>query len=232
MGYEKLFGADWFNRLQNFINSGQLGNIAKKVQHKRNMHFIKPDKGSPLLFRAFRETPYNKVKVVIFGKEPYHAEENNHNVFDGIAYSNAGSVKAQPSLKNILDEVERDCYEGLKLDRSTKLSLYDWARQGVLLTNISHTIEQGIPGSHLAIWKPFTIEIVKLLNEKDDIVWMLWGIDVIKFKQYITNPSHHIICTSHPADKTVDEYPLFEGSGCFSECNRELEKRNKTKIWW
>lgn len=234
--FKSLLGESWYNQLEEFIQSDSLSSIAKRVNFKRRKATVIPESGSPLMFTAFRETPYNKVKVVILGQDPYHSMENGHYVFDGLAFSNAGSMKPQPSLRNILTEVERDMYDEVKIDRVVKLSLYDWARQGVLLVNTAHTVEKGNPGSHLALWKPFTLEVIKKLNEKNDIVWLLWGGKAIAYKEYISNPSHTTICTSHPsplgATKGVQGYPAFVKSGCFSKVNEELEVRNIKKIHW
>ena len=234
--YRNLLGDQWYEQLNGFIHQGYLTEIAKKVNLERKKKNVIPEKGSKLMFKAFRETPYNSVKVIILGQDPYHTIENGRCVFDGLAFSNSASLKPQPSLKNILEEVERDVYDGFKLDRIAKLSLYSWAHQGVLLVNTSHSVAKGSPGSHLALWKPFTLKVIEALNRKNDIVWLLWGGKSLAFKKYITNPSHAVIGTSHPSplavNKPVQGYPPFKESGCFSKVNEELEMRNKSKIMW
>jgi uracil-DNA glycosylase len=234
--FKELLGNQWYEELNGFIHHGHLANIARKVNVERMTKPVVPEKGSGLMFKAFRETPYNKVKVIILGQDPYHTIINKRPVFDGLAFSNSTSLRPQPSLENILDEVERDIYDGMKLDRVAKLSLYSWAHQGVLLVNTSHSVVKGQPGSHLEFWKPFTLKVIEALNEKNDLVWLLWGAKSIVFKQYVTNPSHAVICTSHPsplsANKKVQEYPAFNGSRCFSQVNEALEARNQSKIVW
>lgn len=234
--FRELLGDQWYEQLKDFIHSGKLAEIARKVNAERKTKPVIPEKGSRLMFKAFRETPYNQVKTIILGQDLYHTKINKKPVFDGLAFSNSASLHPQPSLKNILDEVERDIYEGFNLDRSAKISLYGWAHQGVLLVNTSHSVVEGKPGSHLALWEPFALSVVEALNKKNDIVWLLWGAKAIAYKKYITNPSHAVICTSHPSPlsvhKSVQGYPPFKGSGCFSKANEELEVRNKGKIIW
>lgn len=232
---EQLFGREWWEHLKHY--KSELEEIAIKVNNLRKKgHNIIPPKGSSLLFRAFKETPLSKVKCLVLGQDPYYSFENEHPIFDGLAFSNSASLHASPSLRNILEEVEADLGEGLDLKRTAKLSLYSWAEQGVLLINTAHTVEAYKPESHLHLWKEFTKEVFKIVNKKNDIVHLLWGAKAIKYKSLITNPSHAIICTSHPSPlsytKSVQEYSPFKGSKCFSKTNYELEIRGKSKIIW
>lgn len=233
---EKLLGKEWFNVLKPIVYSGLLSDIAKKVNYDRLKYDVIPPKNSLLMFRAFRETPYSKVKVVVLGQDPFHSYENDIPVFDGLAFSNANSHHISPSLANILKEIENSHSEGLDLDRTSRSDLTGWANQGVLLINTAHSVIKGRPGSHLKYWKPFTDFVIKELNKKDNLVWLLWGTKAIKYSELITNRSHAKICTSHPSPlsntKIVGKYPAFNGSNCFLAVNEELEARNKSKIVW
>jgi uracil-DNA glycosylase len=233
---KRLFGEEWYQLLKPIIDNGLVSDIAKKINGYRTNHVVIPPKGAPTMFRAFRETPYSKVKVIILGQDPYHSYEGDIPVFDGLAFSNGNTYHASPSLRNIIKELEDSMSDGLDLKLSTKQDLTSWAMQGVLLINTAHSVLKGQPGSHLHLWKEFTEYVLKKLNEKNDLIWLLWGQKSINYKQYITNRSHTVICTSHPspfsANNTVGEYPAFIGSNCFNEANEELDARNISKIVW
>lgn len=234
--YNRLFGEEWFQVLKPIVDNGLLANIAKKVNSARLKHVVIPPKSSYTMFRAFRETPYSKVKVIILGEDPYHSYEGDTPVFDGLAFSNGNTYHTSSSLKNILKELEDSQADGLDLKMTTRQDLTHWAIQGVLLINTAHSVIKGQPGSHLHLWKDFTEYVLKKLNEKHGLVWLLWGQKSIDYKKYITNRTHAVICTSHPspfsAHSTVGEYPAFIGSNCFNEANEELSARNISKIVW
>jgi len=221
----------WFPELKTFLQSGMFLNIAKSVRQDRFKHVVIPSQGSPLLFKVFRTVEYSKVKVVILAQDPY---SNPVEAYDGLAFSNSGLLAPQPSLRNILQEVENDIYDGFSLERQAELSLYPWAEQGVLLINTALTVRQQSPGSHLQLWYPFMIEVIGALNRRNDIVWLLWGRKAQHFEKYITNPSHAIIKTAHPSPLGCRyNAPIpFLGSKCFSKANRKLEIRNKKEIIW
>lgn len=161
---------------------------------------------------------------------PYHGDGQ----YDGLAFSNSTLDKPQPSLVNILEEVENDVYDGFNLERIANYSLYNWAEQGVFLCNAAHTVIRGEPASHMHYWRNFTIEVVKALNKKDNVVWLLWGKFAQGFVQYIDNPTHRTILTSHPSPLGVHQpAPIpFRDSKCFSKCNEYLEELNLEKIIW
>ena len=161
---------------------------------------------------------------------PYHGDGQ----FDGIAFSNSTLDNPQPSLANILEEVENDIYDGFNLERLTNLSLYSWAEQGVFLVNAAHTVVRGKPASHMRYWRRFTDEVVKALNKKDNIVWLMWGRFAQSYAVFITNPTHSIIKTSHPSPLGISkEAPIsFRDSRCFSKCNQILKDNNLSEIAW
>ncbi len=227
---QEYFSPCWYNKLKYYINSNEFKNLAIKVNRERAYKKILPPKNSGLLFKAFRVTPYNNVRVVIIGQDPYHSD----NQFDGLSFSNSTLHNPQPSLRNILTEVEEDVYDGFNLDRRTNLSLYNWAEQGVLLINAAHTVIAGKPGSHIKYWENFTNEVVKSLNDKEDVVFLLWGKFAQKYEKLITNNSHLIIKTSHPSPLgCYKEAPIpFMGSKCFSKTNEFLWNRYREEIKW
>ena len=230
MDFRYLFGESWFEKLGEYLCSPDFINIGKHIaQLRSNGCKIVPTKGSDLLFKAFRTTPYDKVKIIVIGQDPYHTVENNLPVYDGLAFSNSLSFKPQPSLRNILKEVENDVYDGCNPDRMADYSLYSWAEQGVLLINTAHTVEVGKPGSHLKLWEPFTLKIIEILQEKRDLIWILWGNHAKNYKEFITAKSHLVIEGVHPSPLAGGK---FFGGKYFSRCNEQLKGLGKETIVW
>tara|TARA_B110000259_G_scaffold162368_1_gene187082 strand:+ start:808 stop:1488 length:681 start_codon:yes stop_codon:yes gene_type:complete len=175
-------------------------------------------------FNAFKYTPWDDVKVVIIGKDPYCAEGMSH----GLAFSTQSDDTPTP-LKNILKEVENDVYDGFNLNRSVTNDLTSWTSQGVLLLNTSLTVKMGWPGSHLKYWEAFTVHTIKELNEwKSGVIYLLWGIDAQAFKKHINLDQNHILEASNASS--------FEFLGCkhFSKTNELLLSMNgeNSKIIW
>ena len=226
---KKLFDT-WYEPLKGYLESPYFTAVASLVNKDRLKYKVIPEKGSELFFRAFRETPYKNLKVVILGQDPYPQP----GIFDGLAFSNGNSLNPQPSLQNILTELETDLYDGFDLNILAHLDLTSWANQGVLLINTAHSVRELSPGSHLSFWKGFTDAVITTINQKDDIVWLLWGRHAQSYKKYIANPSHAVIETSHPSPLgwTKPSPIPFKGSKCFSKCNEELKARNLKEIDW
>ncbi|MEG2348881.1 MAG: uracil-DNA glycosylase [Clostridia bacterium] len=201
---------DYYIKLHKFINS----------EYEKKDIF--PPKKN--IFFALQNTPYESVKVVIIGQDPYHGEGEAH----GMAFSVNKGVKVPPSLKNIYKELNRDL--GLKIPNNGYL--LKWAKQGVLLLNSVLTVQKNMPASHQGMgWEIFTDNIIKKLNEKEDgIVFLLWGNFAKKKQELITNPKHLVLTSSHPSPFSV-KYG-FEGCGHFSKVNEYLIKNNMLPIDW
>lgn len=226
MELSKYFSTDWYNNLKDYLNSEEFKQIGWKIASERKKKKIYPEKGEETFLKVFRVTPLEKVKVVIIGQDPYH-----DNSFDGLAFSNReDKIRPSPSLKRILAEVERDVYDNFDLNTGSSISLYRWAEQGVLLLNTAHTVVERSPGSHLHYWREFTKRVVDIINKKDNVVWLLWGSHAHKIEEYITNDTHAIIKSGHPSPLNTTN--PFKGCGCFSKCNKELEKRGIVSITW
>lgn len=176
------------------------------------------------IFFALKNTPFEYVKVVIIGQDPYHGEGEAH----GMAFSVNPGIKVPPSLQNIYKELHRDL--GLKIPNNGYL--LKWARQGVLLLNSVLTVEKDKPASHQNKgWEIFTDNIIKKLNEKEEpIVFMLWGNFAKKKMDLITNPKHLVLTSSHPSPFSV-RYG-FDGCGHFSKANKFLVNNNMAPIDW
>lgn len=175
------------------------------------------------MFRAFEMTPYDQVKVVILGQDPYH-EEGQAN---GLAFSVNNGIKAPPSLQNIFKELQNDM--GGRLRTNTDLS--DWAEQGVLLLNSSLSVIEGKANSMSKVWEPFTDNIIEILNKKEDpIVFVLWGNNAKRKKKLIDGSHHCIIESAHPSP--LSAYRGFLGSKPFSKINQNLKRFGYKEINW
>lgn len=220
---EKYFPEDWIAAMGAEELTEVLTTISNELVVLRETQEILPEAGSPLLFQAFRETPYSAVRVIVVGQDPFHDRS-----FNGLAFGNGSpdefqTKKISPSLRNILKEVERS--EGL----APNPNLYSWARQGVLLINTAHSVVAGYAGSHLELWKPFTDLVIKAINKKPYVVWMLWGSKAQAY-EVETNSFHNVLIAGHPSP--LNNTHPFSGCNCFQECNKLLKKRGQELIIW
>lgn len=177
-----------------------------------------------LIFNAFDFTPFQQVKVVILGQDPYHGPGQAH----GLSFSVPPGVAPPPSLVNIFKELQRDI--GLAIPTHGDLSC--WARQGVFLLNASLTVRQGEPMSHAQIgWATFTDKVISILSEKrEKLVFMLWG-KFAKEKSALIDSTKHLILTSaHPSP--LSAHQGFMGCGHFSATNQYLVKNGIDPIDW
>lgn len=175
------------------------------------------------VFKAFEMTPFENVKAVIIGQDPYHGENQAH----GLAFSVLDHVTMPPSLRNIFLELYGDL--GI---RRTNTNLSDWAESGVLLLNTILTVKAGKPLSHEKYgWQTFTTKVIQLLNLKETpVVFILWGNNAIQYKELVTNQKHLVITSSHPSPLSA-RYSFF-GSRPFSRTNQFLIQNNLTPIKW
>ena len=175
------------------------------------------------IFKAFELTAPENTKVIILGQDPYH----NFNQADGLCFSVNKKQLLPPSLKNIFKELEDDL--GIKNYEHGDLS--SWAKQGVLLMNTSLTVEKGKPGSHLKFgWEQLTDQVIRSLNKKKKIVFMLWGKSAAKKKKLIDEDKHFILEASHPSPFSC--HKGFFGCNHFSRCNNFLKTSGKEEINW
>ena len=207
---KKEFEKDYFSILNQFL----------KQEYKEQTIF--PEK--KLIFNALNSTPFNKVKVVIIGQDPYHGKGQAH----GLSFSVTEGIKTPPSLVNIFKEIESD----LKINNHGKGDLTKWAKQGVLLLNATLTVRENTPGSHQNKgWEQFTDQIISTISEeKKDLVFLLWGKFAQNKTKLIDKNKHHILMSSHPSP--LSSYRGFLGCKHFSECNNILKRDNKTEINW
>lgn len=176
------------------------------------------------IFAAFNLTPFEKVKVVIIGQDPYHGPNQAH----GLCFSVQPGVKIPPSLANIYKEIESD----LHIKMPSHGYLKAWAEQGVLLLNSILTVEAGKPMSHKNLgWEQFTDHVIDLINEKkENVVFMLWGAPAQAKAKNVDPQKHFILKSVHPSP--LSSYRGFFGCKHFSQCNEYLISKGIKPINW
>lgn len=222
-----LLGKEWYDALKQdgILDSHYWVNLGSRVAQERKLYTIYPEKDSGLLFKAFRTTSLSKVKVVILGQDPYHDGS-----YDGFAFSNKGKLSISPSLRNIFLEIEREMFNGLKLDQDPDLER--WAKQGVLLINTAHTVRKGQAGSHLSYWIPFTLTILNIISTQErPIVWLLWGRKAEDIYELSNKNKNHLVLKS-PHPSPFSAHTGFFGNNHFKETNLFLTKNKLNDINW
>lgn len=179
---------------------------------------------APLMFNALNSTPFDKVKVVVLGQDPYHGPDQAH----GLSFSVPAGVRIPPSLLNIYKEIERD----LGFPIGSHGCLQSWADQGVLLLNATLSVQQASAGSHQNKgWEPFTDRIIALLNEqREGLVFLLWGSYAQKKGRIIDANKHCVLKSVHPSP--LSAHRGFLGCGHFSAVNQYLQQHGSSPINW
>ncbi|MDV3469907.1 uracil-DNA glycosylase [Stenotrophomonas sp. C3(2023)] len=178
----------------------------------------------PQIFSAFDATPFEQVKVVILGQDPYHGRGQAH----GLSFSVQPGVPVPPSLLNIYKEIERD----LAIARPDHGCLLPWAQRGVLLLNAVLTVEEGQAGAHQGRgWEGFTDHVVEQLNrEREGLVFMLWGAYAKKKGSVIDTRRHRVLHAPHPSP--LSAHRGFLGCGHFSAANDYLQRQGQSPMDW
>lgn len=177
------------------------------------------------VFSAFDDTPFDDVKVVILGQDPYHGPGQAH----GLCFSVLPGVKTPPSLVNIYKELAQE-FEDFVVPSHGYLK--SWAQQGVLLLNTVLTVEQGLAHSHSKLgWETFTDRVIEALNQhNDNIIFLLWGAHAQKKGKMIDTEKHHVLTAPHPSPLSARRG--FYGCGHFATANQLLESMGKMPINW
>ena len=212
----------WKAALQAEFDKDYFTGLTEFVRNEYKTKLIFPP--APLIFNAFDQCPFDKVKVVIIGQDPYHGDGQAH----GLCFSVNEGVGFPPSLLNIFKEIERD------LGKSTPANgnLTRWAQQGVLLLNATLTVQAHMAGSHQGKgWETFTDAVIhKIATEKEHLVFMLWGSYAQKKGSFIDSNRHLILKSVHPSP--LSAYRGFIGNNHFSLTNQYLKKNGKEEIVW
>lgn len=244
-------GNDWDEVLEGEFEKTYYQKLRSFLVSEYKTHKVYPEMHS--IFKALQLTPYNDVKVVILGQDPYHGPGQAH----GLAFSVQKGVSIPPSLLNIFKELQEDC--GCYIPNNGFLE--KWAKQGVLLLNNALTVRAGKPNSHRGQgWELFTTRIIQLLNERPKrnktsgeteftlfnipvkeepnatpkntkgIVFLLWGSNAKEKANYITSPAHFVLSCPHPSPFSADRG--FFGCHHFSKTNQLLTQMDYPPIDW
>ncbi len=176
------------------------------------------------VFKAFKICPFNTVKVVMLGQDPYHGPGQAH----GLSFSVPDGIKIPPSLRNIYKEIKNDLGQDIPISGN----LERWATQGVLLLNATLTVESGKPSSHQGLgWEQFTDAVIKRVSEeKEHVVFLLWGKYARSKKSFIDSSKHLVLEAPHPSP--LSAHAGFLGCKHFSQTNSYLKQHQLNKIDW
>ena len=212
----------WKNRLQDEFQKQYFTELISFVREQYRMKVVYPSGKD--IFKAFDACPFDDVRVVIIGQDPYHGLGQAH----GLSFSVNDGITHPPSLKNIFKEIESDL--GKPAPKSGNLER--WANQGVLLLNATLTVEANAAGSHQKKgWETFTDAVIKKISdEKENVVFILWGAYAQKKGQIIDTKKHHVLQSAHPSPFSA--YNGFLGNKHFSKTNAYLKSVGKKEIDW
>lgn len=214
----------WKKVLENEFEKDYMKNLKSFLQkEKESGHVIYPP--GNLIFNAFNHTPFDKVKVVLLGQDPYHGKDQAH----GLSFSVKKGIPIPPSLKNIYKELESDI-PGFHIPAHGELT--KWADQGVLLLNATLTVRAHEPGSHQKKgWEEFTDHAIHELSEqRSGIVFLLWGKYAQSKSTLIDESKHYVLKAAHPSPYSAANG--FFGCRHFSKANKILEENGETLIDW
>ncbi len=210
-----------------------LKNEFSKSYFQQVVIFLKTEKAAgkiiyppgTLIFNAFNQTPFSKLKVVIIGQDPYHGNGQAH----GLSFSVPNGIKPPPSLINIFKEIQTDI--GIAMPKEYG-NLTKWAEQGVLLLNAALTVRANEPFSHARIgWAEFTDAVIKKISdEKKGIVFLLWGKFAQEKQDLIDETKHFVLKAAHPSPFSADKG--FFGCKHFSKTNELLVKQGSSPVDW
>ena len=222
--FDKLEPSGWGKVFKSFIFSSEFEKILNKLWELSNEN----SRFTPTLkqvFRAFEECPYDKLKVVIIGQDPYP----QLGVADGISFSCSNTNKLQPSLKFILQEVDKTVYNNHVI--SEDLDLKRWSNQGILMLNTALTVEIGKIGSHYDIWKPFTAYLFDYLNNNNSgLIYVYMGKKAEEWSEVIDD-NNYKFNVKHPASAAYNG-SKWDSNDIFNKISKLVKENNGNEIIW
>ncbi len=213
----------WLKVLGKEFDQPYMKQLKTFLQQQKNSGKVIYPPGSQW-FSAFNDTPFDKVRVVILGQDPYHGPDQAH----GLCFSVLPGVKVPPSLANIYKELASD----LGITQPNHGCLTSWAKQGVLLLNATLTVEQADAGSHQGKgWEQFTDQAIRAINDQSEaVVFLLWGSHAQKKGAFIDQSRHLVLKSVHPSP--LSAYRGFLGCKHFSATNSYLQQHGRQPIDW
>lgn len=222
----KLEPSGWAKILKPYIFSGDFDKAILTLAElsESGKRFTPPLKD---IFRAFEECPYKDLSIVIVGQDPYPGLE----IADGIAFSCSKTMQLQPSLRYILDEINRSVYRGH--GESTNVNLVRWSNQGILMLNTALTTEVNNIGQHYDIWKSFTAYLFDYLSTNDTgLIYIFMGKKAQEWSEYINDNLNYKFNVTHPASAAYSKLKAWDSKEVFIKA-RDIVKENYNKqiIW-
>ena len=213
---------NWNELLKNEFEKAYYLKLSESVNNAYKTSIVYPP--AELVFNALTLCPFESVKVVIIGQDPYHKLGQAN----GLSFSVSDGIRKPPSLQNIFKELLTDI-PGFKVPVSGNLE--NWAKQGVLMLNAVLTVQEGLPGSHKVFgWEIFTDALIKLISDnKNNLVFLLWGNYAISKSSLIDGDKHLVLTAAHPSPLARG---AFFGSKHFSKANAYLREKGHTEINW
>jgi len=223
--YEDLIPSGWARVLRSFMYSSDFKNILQTLAQESSLdrRFTPPLRD---VFRAFKECPYEELKVVIVGQDPYPTID----VADGIAFSCSKTMKLQPSLKFMLSEVNRTVYNGDPISNSPYLTR--WANQGVLMLNTALTTQINKVGMHYNIWKPFLNYLFDFLsNYNNGLVYIYMGKEASTWADSVNDNCYKLFC-AHPASAVYNKFRSWDSKDVFPTAQKIVKENYNYSINW
>lgn len=221
--YEKLKPSGWADVLKTFLLSREFYDILDVLYEQTKSGDRRFTPVLKDLFRAFEECPYDTLKVVMIGQDPYP----KLGVADGISFSSSHTMKEQPSLRYIFNALQaRDP------DYERNPDLKRWSNQGVLMLNTALTCQVGKIGAHIRLWEPFTAYLMEVINERNTgLVYVLLGNKAKAWEDYIDD-FHTKLHVAHPASAAYQKARVWDDNNIFENVNEKLELLYGEKIEW
>lgn len=219
--------SSWQKHLLQEFEKPYFKDLLEKVEEEYTLHTCFPPK--ELIFNAFNSCAFDDVKVVILGQDPYHGEGEAN----GLVFSVNDGIKIPPSLRNIYREINAEYESIFEPIEQTSGNLERWAKQGVLLLNATLTVRKDTPNSHKHLhWQQFTDAVIQTIsNEKENVVFLLWGSFAQKKANLIDTTKHHVLTSGHPSPMSANQGKWF-GNQHFIKTNEILESVGKEKVEW
>ncbi len=226
--FKDFFHPSYWKKMQPFIESEECNKIYRYLKETGKRRKIAPL--SSQVFRCFKETPLDEVKVVMMGLCPYHTTRDNKIVADGLLMGCSSTGHIQPSLDKFFDGVAEELYKGKNVKWNKNSDVSYLARQGVLMCNASLTVEVGKPGSHLPLWESFMKYLFEEVINTSGMPVIFLGKESAKLEKYLL-PFTWVFKVSHPASASYAQAE-WDTEGVFSKVNKVLYDNNKFTIKW
>lgn len=227
--FKDLFHESWHHKMKPWVESEDCdrvyGFLKKESRRGRKIAPL-----SSNVFRAFKETPFDELKVVFIGLSPYHTFRHGIPVTDGMLMSCSVTGKLQPSLDKFYSAIEKELYNGLNLNVMREPDLSYLAHQGVLLTNASLTVEMNKPASHLKLWEPFIQYLLSDVLYGTGVPVVFLGREAGKYERWVA-PFTWKFTVTHPASASYNDTD-WDSEGVFKKLNKILKDTNNFEIKW